>query len=148
MRELDRVADEEDRGVVAHQIPVAFFGVELQGEATRVADRVGRAVFERNGREAGERFGRGALLQRGGLGELADVLGDLEDAEGAAAFGVGLALGDALAVEVRHLVDEMVIVQQDRAVCANGQRVAVAGRRRSGRGGREFTHDAPLKRLN
>ena len=30
VRELERVADEEDRRVVADQVPVAFLGVELQ----------------------------------------------------------------------------------------------------------------------
>ena len=42
VRELDRVADEEDRQVVADQIPVAVLGVELDGESARVAQRLGR----------------------------------------------------------------------------------------------------------
>ena len=42
IRELDRVADEEHFEVVADQIPVAVFGVELDGEAARVAQRFGR----------------------------------------------------------------------------------------------------------
>ncbi len=60
-------------------------------------------------------------LEYGGLGVGADVLGDLEVAEGAAALGVGLALRDALPVEVRHLLDQVVVLQQDRAVGADGQ---------------------------
>jgi hypothetical protein len=37
----------------------------------------------------------------------------------AATFGMGLAFGNAFAVELRHLFDEVVVVQHDRAVWAN-----------------------------
>ena len=40
--ELAGVADEEDRGVVAHQVVVALLGVELDREAARVAAGVRR----------------------------------------------------------------------------------------------------------
>ena len=40
--ELDGVADEEDLEVVADEIPVAVLGVELDGEAARVAQRLRR----------------------------------------------------------------------------------------------------------
>src|SRR5580698_7218882 len=36
VREFERVAQEKHRRVVAHQVPVSFFRVELQGEATNV----------------------------------------------------------------------------------------------------------------
>jgi hypothetical protein len=39
--ELDGVADEEDGGVVADHVPVPFFGIELEGEASGVAGGVG-----------------------------------------------------------------------------------------------------------
>jgi hypothetical protein len=39
---------------------------------------------------------------------------------------VRLALGDALAVELRHLLDEVVILQQDRTVRTDGERVLIA----------------------
>ena len=51
---LHRVLDEEDRHVVADQVPVAFVGVELDGEAAHVARGVGRAAFAGDGREAHE----------------------------------------------------------------------------------------------
>lgn len=44
-REEDRVANEEDRRVVANQVPDALVGVEFQGEAARIARRVGGAAF-------------------------------------------------------------------------------------------------------
>ena len=51
---LHRVLDEEDRDVVADEIPVAFVRVELHGEAAHVAGGVGRAAFAEHGREAHE----------------------------------------------------------------------------------------------
>jgi hypothetical protein len=47
VRELDRVADEGDREVVADEVPVAVFGVELDGEAAGVARA--RACTTRSG---------------------------------------------------------------------------------------------------
>ena len=38
--ELDSILDEEDRDVVAHDVPVALLGVELRCEAPNVADSV------------------------------------------------------------------------------------------------------------
>ena len=57
VRELDGVLDEEDRDVVADQVPVAFLGVELDGEAAHVARRVHRARAAGHGREADEHLG-------------------------------------------------------------------------------------------
>ena len=51
---LDRVLDEEDRNVVADQIPIALLGIELHGEAAHVARRVDRAGAARDGRKARE----------------------------------------------------------------------------------------------
>ena len=41
--EFQGVADEEDRGVVPHDVVVAFFGVELDGQSHGGRARVGRA---------------------------------------------------------------------------------------------------------
>ena len=65
--ELQRVAEEEDRGVVADDVPVALLGVELHGEAADVALGVGRAALAGDGREAGEHLGL--------LADLAEDLG-------------------------------------------------------------------------
>ncbi len=52
--ELDGVLDEEDGDVVADEVPVAFGGVHLDGEAADVAGRVGRAHVAGDGGEADE----------------------------------------------------------------------------------------------
>ncbi len=136
VRELHRVADEEDRGVVADEIVVALIGVELQRESARVAPRVGRALLAGDGREAREHLGLLAGLEQPRLRVGGDVSGRLEDAEGTGALRVHVALRDALAVEVRHLVQEVHVVQHDRAVGSDRQAVAVTRRGRAGVGGR------------
>src|SRR6185312_690196 len=67
-----------------------------------------------------------ARLEYRGLGVGADVAGDLEPAERAAALGVRLPLLDPLPVEVGHLLDQVTVLQQDRAARADGQRIRVA----------------------
>ena len=66
---------------------------------------------------------------------LADVLGHLEEPVRAAALGVDDPLGHPLAVELRHLLDQVVVLEQDRPVGADGQRMLVARRRDAGVGG-------------
>ena len=70
-----------------------------------------------------------AGLEDRGAGVGRDVFGDLELAERAAALGVRVALGHALAVERRELLDEVAVVQRGDAVGADRQRVRVAGDR-------------------
>ena len=134
--ELHRVLDEEHRGVVADQVVVALGGVELDREPARVPPGVGGSPLPRHGREPDDQPGRGAGLEHGRLGELADVVRHLEPAECAAALGVRLPLRDPLAVELGHLLDQVAVLEQDRATGADGQRVLVALDRDAGvRGG-------------
>ena len=127
--ELDAVADEEHGGVVADEVVVALGRVELQREAAGVAPGVGGALLAGDRGEA-QRASRSSAP---GWNSAARVYaltscGRGERAERAAALGVHDALGDALAVELRELLDEVVVVQRDRAVGADGQRVRVATR--------------------
>ena len=48
IREFMRIANEEDRGIVSNQIPVAFFGVELHGKTADIAFRIGGAALTGN----------------------------------------------------------------------------------------------------
>jgi hypothetical protein len=125
--ELHRVPQEEHRGVVADDVEVALGGVELHGEPARVAPGVGAAALARDRREPDQDVGRRAGLEDRGAGVGADVVSHLERAERAAALGVRLPLRDALAVEVGHLLEQVVVLQQDRPVRADSQRMLVAG---------------------
>jgi hypothetical protein len=46
---LQRVADEEDRRVVPHEVPVAVLGVELHREAAGIARGIGRSALAADG---------------------------------------------------------------------------------------------------
>src|ERR1039458_5443470 len=70
-------------------LPVAFFGIELDGKATRIALRVARPLFAAHGGEANEHVGLLAHLiedLRGGIA--GDVAGHGKDAVGARSLGV------------------------------------------------------------
>ena len=45
MTHMNRITDEEDGSIVAHQIPVALLRVELDGEAAWIARSVRRAAL-------------------------------------------------------------------------------------------------------
>lgn len=113
--EQDGITNEEDGGVVANQIPDTVLRVELDGESARITSGIGRSALTAH---RGESHGQGGalldLVEHLGSTVLADVVGHLEVAEGAGTLGVDNALRDALAIEVRHLVKEVNILQQDR----------------------------------
>ena len=125
--ELHRIADEEYRRVVPDHVIVALTGVELQRETPRVAPCVGAAALAGDGRKTRQHIRLDARLKQCRLGVLADVLGHLKTAERAASLGMGLPLWNPLPVPVRHLLDEVMILQQDRAVGADGERMLIAG---------------------
>src|SRR5688572_33094076 len=52
---FDRVLDEEDRNVVADEIPVAFFGIELYGESPDIARQVCGALVPSHSGESNKR---------------------------------------------------------------------------------------------
>jgi hypothetical protein len=127
VRELHRVAHPEHRRVVADEVVVAFFGVELDGDAAQVAVRVRVALVGGHDREAQEqRRALANFVEEGGLGPLGDVGGHLEVAEGTAALDVVHAIGDALADEVGQLLVQVGILQQHGAAGADCKRVFIA----------------------
>ena len=130
--ELHRITHEEHRRVVPHHVVVALGRVELQREPAWVTPRVRAAPLAGNRREADQGVGRGAGLEDRRLRELADVGGDLEVAERATPLRMRLAFGDPLPVEIRHLLNQVVVLQQDGAIGTDGQRVLVAGHRDPG----------------
>ena len=126
IRELEGVAEEEHRGVVAHQIPVSFLGVHLHGESADVALGVGRSPLPGHGGEADEQIG--LLADSGedfGSRVLGDVVGDGEGAEGAGAFGVHAALRDDFPVEVGEFLQIPHILQEHGPPRPGGKDVLV-----------------------
>ena len=142
VRELQRIANEEHRRVVADQVPVAVFRIELEREAAHVALGVGRAELAGDGREAGDHRRLGAGLQRLRLGVFRDVAGDGQRAIRAPALGVHDALGNPLAILMGELLDQLPVLQQHGAALAGSQGILVVRDRRAGRRRQFVRHDA------
>src|SRR5690625_3244220 len=134
MWELHGVTNEEDRRVVADEVVIALGRVELQRKSAHVTPGVRAAEFTGDRREPDQQIRLDAWLEQRRLRVGADVRGRLEHTEGATALGVGTSFRDVLAVEMRHLLDEVDIVQQQWTVGADGQRVPVARGRCTGTG--------------
>ncbi len=141
--ELDGVLDEEHRDVVADDVPVAFLGVELHGEAAHVARDVGRALVAGDGREA-DKGGcpLAGALEDVGAGHVREGFIGLEEAVGAEPARVHHALGNPLVVEVKDLFAEMLVLEQRRSAGTLAQRILVVGNGHSGLGG-QHRHVAP-----
>jgi hypothetical protein len=52
--ELGRIADEENRKVVANEVPIAFFSFKLQGKASDIAGSIRRPFFSGYRRDASQ----------------------------------------------------------------------------------------------
>ena len=118
---LERIAQEEDRRVVPHQVPVALLGVELHGEAPDVPLGVGRPTLAGDGGEAQETVGLLADLGEDlGAGVLGNVAGNGEGAVGTGALGVHPPFWDYLPVEVGHFFQEPGILQELRPARPSG----------------------------
>ena len=130
IRKFQRITDEKDRRVVADQIVVAFLGVELQGEAARVAGGIRRAAFAADRREPGEDLGALARLgEESGPGVAGHVGRDLEIAVGAGPLGVDHALGNAFPVEMRQLFQQVHVLHERRPAWSGGGGVLIVSDR-------------------
>ena len=120
--ELQWVADKEHGGIVAHQVPIAFFGVELHGKASDIPFGIGSPTFACHGRETYEYF---RLLPDFGEEFGTSILGYVvcygEVSEGSATFGMHSSFGDDFPVEVRLFLNEPSIFQKDRAMFSCGE---------------------------
>ena len=130
VRELDGVLDEEDRDVVADEIPIPLLRVELDGEAADVASKVERALVAGDGREADEhRHLLTRTLEQIRPGQFGQRLVGLEEAMGAEAAGVDDPLRDPLVVEVEDLLAEVEVLEQRGTALPGTQRVLIVGDR-------------------
>ena len=133
---LHRVADEEDGGVVANDVQVAFARIEPDREASRIAPRIGRSPLPCHGGETDQHIGLNTGLEDGRLRVGRYVVGGDKRTERATTFSVGLAFRDAFTIEIGHLLDQVEVLQEHRAVGTDGQRVLLAGHGDAGvRGG-------------
>ena len=129
VRELDAVLDEEHRDVVAHQVVGALVGVELGGEPAGIPDRVGGAPGAQDGGEPDEHGRLHVLGQEPCPGDVGGRPVGAEDAVRARAAGMDHALRDAFVVEVRDLLPQVVVLQQDGAARAGFEGMVCVARR-------------------
>ena len=80
--EMDWIAEEEDWGVVADQIPVSFLSVKLDGISSGITSRIRRSRLATHGREAnGNRGALTHLREHARAAVLGDVMGHFEVTE-------------------------------------------------------------------
>ena len=105
---LYRILDEEHRNVIANQIPIALFRVELHRKSPHVARSIDRAGTSRHGGEAREkrRFLPFALEDVGGC-EVRKRLVRLEKTVGRRAARVNDTFRNTLVIEVKNLLTEV-----------------------------------------
>ena len=128
--EFDGVLDEENRDVVADQVPVALFSVKLDGKPAYITRGVYRTRAACNGRYASkhgcpitdlsEYPGGGISLQR---------VGQLEKTMHARRPRVNNTLGNALVIEMRDFFAEDEILKKRGAVLIGPERVLIVGKR-------------------
>jgi hypothetical protein len=114
--ELDRVLNEEHRGVIANHIVVAFFSVELNSESSRVSNTVSRSSFASHCRESQEE--RSSLsdgIQELSLGKFSHIVSHFKIAMCTRALSVNDSLGDPFSVKLGELVNEVEILEEDRS---------------------------------
>ena len=112
--ELDGVLDEEHRDGIADQVVNAFGRVELGGEPPGVSDRVGRAPRAEHRREPDEYRSLYALGQEPGLGYGGGGPVGRGDPVGADTAGVDHSLWDPFVIEVRDLLAQVMVLEEDR----------------------------------
>jgi hypothetical protein len=124
----------------AADIPISdwFLSSESQPEAPTFGKvpGVGSALRAGYRREANQQIGLLAdRVEQLGVGVLRDRgRGDREVVESAPALCVNGAFGNALAVLMRQLLDQLIVLQQQRPARTDGDRVLVIGDRRAGAG--------------
>ena len=153
IRELDRILDEEHRDVVAHDIPVALFGVELHREAAHIARQIGGAFIAGHGGETHE--GRRLLarpLEQIGRGDVRKRLVVFEVSVGAISARMHHAFRNPLMIEMEDLLAKMKILEGGGPSRADPERILIVGNRRTLLRGQEPGHPrrmsgAVLRRL-
>ncbi len=136
VRELQRVAQKEDRRIVAHQVPVALFGIKLHGKTANVAFGVRRSTLARHRGKPHKHLSFLAYLRKHcRLGVGRNILRDGKRAKSARPLGVHTALRDHFPVKVGQFFQKPDILQQHRAARTCSDDIIIIDDRRAGAGG-------------
>ncbi|MNV14017.1 hypothetical protein D3C71_1046860 [compost metagenome] len=130
IRKLDGVLDEEDRDIVADQIPVAFFGVHLDGKTADVAHEIGRSFVAGDRGKADENWCRlTSPLEHVCPGVLSKRLIRLEIAVRTIPARMHDALWNSLVIEMEDFFSEMEVLHQSGSARTYTQCVLIVGDR-------------------
>lgn len=106
--ELGRVTQEKDWSVIEDPVHVAFLGLHLDRETTRVTSSVWRTRFTTDGGETGSDWAFFANVgEDAGQTNVFERISALEDTVGASTLGVDNTLRNALSIEVRKKIDQV-----------------------------------------
>jgi len=119
VRELHRVAEEEDGSVVVNLVPVSVLGTKLDGETTRVTGGIGRSTLTSNSRESsgadlGTDFG-----EELGAGEVRDVVSNFEGTVSSSSLSVNDTFGNTFAIKVCESIDQVEVLKEERSLLAS-----------------------------
>src|SRR4029077_15033470 len=135
---LVRVTHKEHRRVVADQIPVALRCIALEREAAYVAFGIRGAELTSHVRKARDERRAASGLQHLCLRILRDVAGDRQRTVSTPTLGVHRALGNAFAVLVSEVLQQLVVLQQQRTPRPGTEGILVVGNGIAGCGGQLF----------
>ena len=116
VREFDGILDEKDRDVIADEIPISFFGVELHRKSADIPRRVYRPCATSNGRYSSKHRSLLAQLSEDpGCSVFLQRRGQLEVSMNSRGSRVYDAFGNTLVVKMRDFFAEDEIFEKHRA---------------------------------
>ena len=121
VREIMYIPQEKGWRIVAYQVPVAFFRVELAGNPADITFRIRSPALPGNRGEPYKDIRLLAGLKYLRLGPLGDIVGYGKCAIRAPAFCMHSSLRNYFTVKMRQLLKKPDVLQCDRATGAGGQ---------------------------
>ena len=107
VRKLERVTQEENRCIVADQVPVAFLGIKLHGKTADITFGIGGATFTGHGGKANKKVGLFTHCRKDfGFGIAGNIMGNSKCTVGTRTFGMHTPLRNNLTVKVAEFFQE------------------------------------------
>lgn len=99
---FQRITDEENRRVISHHVPVAFFSVKLERKAARISSRVCTSLFSSHRAEPQKHRGSFSNpVEKLGSGEAREIMRNLKVTMRSCTFGMNHSFGNALSIKMR-----------------------------------------------
>mmetsp|Transcript_13876 Transcript_13876/g.28436 ORF Transcript_13876/g.28436 Transcript_13876/m.28436 type:complete len:222 (+) Transcript_13876:1148-1813(+) len=123
---LNSIANEEDREIVAYKIPVPFARVEFHRKSSWISQRLWRMTrVHHGGKPDSHRRLHPDLAEHVCVGQVSDIMRDSENTLCGGPASVYHTFWDPFPVEICKLLDQMIVLQQNRTTRTHRQRVLV-----------------------